>query len=127
MRCNHDVRRIHPPHLRTVQKQYLSQAQGSERSPLHDPSSADNLIRTYHKKQFNDAANELEDYGRKFIKEKVNSQFSDPIAKFDASIQEIRNSRNNRSTLCKKLEELQQECQSLIREIHATNIRNECS
>lgn len=74
--------------------------------------------------QFNDAANELEEYGRRFIKENVNSQFSDPIAKFDAGIQEIRDSRKNRSTLCRKLEELQQECQSLIRDIHTADTYN---
>lgn len=75
--------------------------------------------------QFNAAANELEDYGRQYIKDNVNRPLETSIATIDGNIQEIRNSRSNRSIACRNLEDLQKECRLLIQDIHASNIDQE--
>lgn len=69
--------------------------------------------------QFNVAANELEDYARQYIKDNVNRPLENSISVIDGNIQEIRNTRADRSTSCRALENLQRECRYLIQDIHA--------
>lgn len=69
--------------------------------------------------QFNVAANELEDYARQYIKDNVNRPLETSIATIDGNIQEIRDTRFNRSESCRQLEDLQQECRLLIQNIHS--------
>jgi uncharacterized membrane-anchored protein YhcB (DUF1043 family) len=71
--------------------------------------------------QFNMAANELEDYARQYIKDNVNCPLETTIATIDGNIQEIRDTRSNRSVACRQLEDLQKECRMLIRDIHSEN------
>lgn len=69
--------------------------------------------------QFNVAANELEDFARQYIKDNVNRPLETSIATIDGNIQEIRDTRSNRSETCRQLEDLQKECRLLIQDIHA--------
>ena len=69
--------------------------------------------------QFNVAANELEDYARQFIKSNVNRPLETSISVIDGNIQEIRDTRADRSSSCRTLENLQRECRYLIQDIHA--------
>ncbi len=69
--------------------------------------------------QFNAAANELEDFARQYIKDNVNRPLETSIATIDDNIQEIRDTRSNRSSNCRMLENLQKECRLLIQDIHA--------
>lgn len=71
--------------------------------------------------QFNVAANELEDYARQYIKDNVNRPLETSIAAMDGNIQEIRDTRSNRSENCRMLEYLQKECRLLIQDIHSEN------
>ena len=71
--------------------------------------------------QFNVAANELEDYARQYIKDNVNCPLETTIATIDGNIQEIRDTRSNRSVACRQLEDFQKECRMLIRDIHSEN------
>lgn len=68
--------------------------------------------------QFNSAANELEDYGRSFIKENVVSILDNSIHEIDENIDGIRSTRNNLSKYYKEMEKLKNECRSLIQDIH---------
>lgn len=68
--------------------------------------------------QFNLAANELEDYGKEFIKDNVVSILNNSIHEIDKNIDEIRATRNNRNKSCKEMEKLKNECQGLIQDIH---------
>ena len=72
--------------------------------------------------QFNVAANELEDYARQCIKDNVNRPLGNSIAVIDGNIQEIRNTRADRSASCRDLENLQRECRYLIQDIHAERV-----
>ena len=69
--------------------------------------------------QFNAAANELEDYARQFIKDSIDRPLGNLISVIDGNIEEIRNTRKNRSAICQTLESLQKECRNLIKDIHA--------
>lgn len=69
--------------------------------------------------QFNVAANELEDYARQYIMDNVNRPLENLIAALDGNIQEIRDTRSNRSTMCRQLEDIQKECRALIQDIHS--------
>lgn len=69
--------------------------------------------------QFNVVANELEDFGKVFIQKNIVNPLEEPISEIDRKIREIRKSRNDRNKICLKMETLQNECQNLIREIHA--------
>ena len=69
--------------------------------------------------QFNVAANELEDFARQYIRDNVNRPLETSIATIDGKIQEIRNSRSDRSASSRKLEELQKEYRLLIQNIHS--------
>lgn len=69
--------------------------------------------------QFNVAANELEDFARQYIKDNVNRPLETSIATIDENIQEIRDTRSNRSAACHQLEDLQKECRLLIQDIHS--------
>ena len=71
--------------------------------------------------QFNVAANELEDYARQYIKDNVYRPLENSIAVIDGNIQEIRDTRADRSASCRTLENLQRECRYLIQDIHAEN------
>ena len=71
--------------------------------------------------QFNVAANELEDYARQYIKDNVYRPLENSIAVIDGNIQEIRDTRADRSASCRTLENLQRECRCLIQDIHAEN------
>jgi len=68
--------------------------------------------------QFNTAANELEDYGRLFIRDNVTRALEGSIQGIDSNIREIRDSRANRSITCRRVEDLHNECQTLIQNIH---------
>ena len=68
--------------------------------------------------QFNSAANELEDYGRAFIKNHVISILDNSIHEIDENIDGIRSTRNNLSKYYKEMEKLKNECRSLIQDIH---------
>ena len=68
--------------------------------------------------QFNSAANELEDYGRSFIKENVVGILDNSIHEIDENIDGIRSTRNNLSKYYKEMEKLKNECRSLIQDIH---------
>lgn len=72
--------------------------------------------------QFNAAANELEDYARKYINDNINRPLGNSISAIDENIQEIRNTRRNRSAVCQTLETLQKECRYLIKDIHAERV-----
>lgn len=72
--------------------------------------------------QFNVAANELENYARQYIKDNVNRPLGNSIAIIDGNIQEIRDTRADRSASCRALENLQRECRYLIHDIHAENV-----
>lgn len=69
--------------------------------------------------QFNAAANELENYARDYIKKNIGCPLDSLIAKIDSCIDEIRNTRENRSAACLQLEKLQKECRLLIQDIHS--------
>ena len=69
--------------------------------------------------QFNVAANELENYARQYIKDNVNRPLGNSIAVIDGNIQEIRDTRADRSASCRAIENLQRECRYLIHDIHA--------
>ena len=69
--------------------------------------------------QFNVAASELEDYARQYIMDNVNRPLETSIAALDGNIQEIRDTRSNRSTTCRQLENIQKECRALIQDIHS--------
>lgn len=71
--------------------------------------------------QFNVVANELEDYARQYIKDNVNRPLETSIATIDGNIQEIRDTRSNRSEVCRQLEDIQKECRLLIQDIHSEN------
>lgn len=68
---------------------------------------------------FNDSANSLIDNGTKIIEEYVTSPLDKQIKEIDNQIQLIRETEENRSELCKKLELLKCDCQNLIHDIHA--------
>lgn len=70
--------------------------------------------------RFNTVANELEDFARQYIRDYVRKPLEDSISEIDDNIQEIRDSRNNRSLLCRNMEELQKECRLLIQAIHSS-------
>ena len=70
--------------------------------------------------QFNAAANGLEDYGRLYFKDNVGIKLEKSIATIDESIQEIRETRTERSNACRQLEELQKECRLFIQDIHTS-------
>lgn len=71
--------------------------------------------------QFNAAANELENFARQYIKENISCPLETSIATIDRNIQEIRNTRSNRSRACRNMEDLQKECRLLIQDIHSGN------
>lgn len=68
--------------------------------------------------QFNLVANKLEDHGKTFVKDQVNGLLQNSINELDSGIQEIRESRTNRTLACQQFEELQQDCRRIIRDIH---------
>ena len=69
--------------------------------------------------QFNNAANALEEFSRQYIVENLNSPLELSIATIDNDIQDIRDTRFNRSAACRQLEGLQKECRLLIHDIHS--------
>ncbi len=73
--------------------------------------------------QFNVVANELEDYARQFIMDSINTPLDNSIATIDNTIKEIRNTRSNRSLICRNMEDLQKECKLLIHDIHSEDIK----
>lgn len=72
--------------------------------------------------QFNVVASDLEDFAKQFINSHVNRPLDNSIKTLDDNIQGIRESRNNRSSLCCHLEDLQKECQQLINDIHTAEL-----
>lgn len=90
----------------------------------HDEERVREDLRTNRqniRSQFNAAANELEDYSRQYIRDNVNKPLEASIVTIDENIQEIRDSRTNRSQLCRTFEALQKECRHLIQDIHSVN------
>ncbi len=73
--------------------------------------------------QFNVAANELEDFARQYIRDSINTPLGNSIATIDGTIQEIRNTRSNRSLVCRNMEELQKDCKLLILDIHSRDLK----
>ena len=69
--------------------------------------------------QFNAAANELENFARKYIAENIDKPMDDSIGDLGDKIQEIRDSRADRSMSCRTMEDLQKKCRLLIQEIHS--------
>ena len=69
--------------------------------------------------QFNTAANEFEDFGRRYIEDNVVNSLAPSISDLDEKIYEIRETRSNRSVACRNFEKLQRECQKLIQSIHS--------
>ncbi|MEG1956752.1 MAG: GTPase [Lachnospiraceae bacterium] len=72
--------------------------------------------------QFNVAANELEDYAGQYIKDSITVPLENSIAGIDGTIQEIRDTRSNRSLTCRNMEDLQKECKLLIQDIHSEEL-----
>ena len=68
--------------------------------------------------QFNDAACELEDYGTQYVSENITRALAVPLTELDEKIDEIRTSKQNRSSACRQMESLERECKQLIHEIH---------
>ena len=54
-------------------------------------------------------------------KDNVNRPLETSISTIDGNIQEIRDTRSNRSAACRQLEDLQKECRLLIQDIHSEN------
>ena len=71
--------------------------------------------------KFYNAADGLEDYGRKYIQDEVENPLSDPIKEIDEAIDRIRSNRTNRNKAIRELEDIQKECRNLIRDIHGTS------
>ena len=69
--------------------------------------------------QFNAAAKGLENFARQYIKDNVDWPMGRSIAGIDENIQEIRDTRADRSASCRALENIQRECRDLIKAIHA--------
>lgn len=68
---------------------------------------------------FNQAANDLEEDSKRFINDNINKSLETSIATIDKNIQDIRNTRSDRSQSCLLLENLQEECRKLIQDIHS--------
>lgn len=68
--------------------------------------------------QFNDAACELEDYGTKYVSENITKGLAAHLTELDEKIDEIRTSKQNRSTACRQMESLKKEFKQLIHEIY---------
>ena len=73
--------------------------------------------------QFYNAADELEEYGRCYVQENIIVPLDNSIHEINDSINYIRLGRNDKNELCKKIIDLEEECQNLIREIHS-NIKS---
>ncbi len=67
---------------------------------------------------FNSAAKDLEDFSRQYVKENVYRPMEQSIASIDANIQNIRDTRDGKSSTCLKLENIQTECSRLIEKLH---------
>lgn len=68
--------------------------------------------------QFNDAANGLEDFGRKYIKEVVDKNVNPSIKEMDENIRNLQMSAQLDNENHKKLLQLQGDCLSLIQDVH---------
>lgn len=73
--------------------------------------------------QFNVAANELEDFARQYIRDSINTPLGNSISTIDGTIKEIKNTRSNRSLVCRNMEELQKDCKLLILDIHSRDLK----
>ena len=71
------------------------------------------------RKQFAQAASELEEAGREFTEKNVTLFLDSAIEQIDGNIRKIRESRLDRSDACMEMESLRDECLSMIKEIHA--------
>ena len=67
---------------------------------------------------FNSCAEQLEDYSKKYIKERVNKPIEKSISSIESNIRDIRSTRSGRSDLCLKLEGLQKEIGDMIQMLH---------
>ena len=67
---------------------------------------------------FNSAAKDLEDFSRQYVKENVYRPMEQSIASIDANIQNIRDTRDGKSSACVRLENIQTECSKLIEKLH---------
>lgn len=67
---------------------------------------------------FNSAAKDLEDFSRQYVKENVYRPMEQSIASIDANIQNIRDTRDGKSSTCVRLENIQTECSKLIEKLH---------
>lgn len=74
--------------------------------------------RRFIRSAFNEEAYNLEDYFRQYIETNASAPLDLAISEMDSSIQEIRDTRQDRSLSCKNLEKLKRECNKLIRDIH---------
>lgn len=73
---------------------------------------------------FNSAADDLNDYGKKFIDSNVGVTLDKHISEIDASLKELRGLRKNKSDFCRSVEQTKDQCEKLIRKIHVAT-RNE--
>ena len=68
--------------------------------------------------QFNDAANGLEDFGRNYIKAIVDKNINPSITEMDENIRNLQTKAQLDNENYKKLLQLQEDCISLIQEVH---------
>ena len=73
---------------------------------------------------FNTEADRLANESNKRIDEVFAKYFDDPITGYESTISDIRKSRENRDENCKILEDIQDRCIALIKEIHKSNIKS---
>ena len=69
------------------------------------------------KQQFNAAANELLDYGNKFIENYITLPIGETTDELYQHIRDICDARRANSSFCKEVDKIQQDCQKLIHDI----------
>jgi uncharacterized membrane-anchored protein YhcB (DUF1043 family) len=74
--------------------------------------------RTNIRRQFNQAANELVEFGNNYIKEQMSNTFDVKIQEHDEKLRMLRKDIANRTDLCRYMDKLDNECYSLIRKVH---------
>ena len=95
----------------------IKEDQEDERNREELRKSRQNIV-----SQFNLEANNLEDFARHFIEENVIIPLGSLIDNIDDNIEKIRNTRMERNEACRKLEDLQKQCRTLIQDIHSNDV-----
>lgn len=68
--------------------------------------------------RFNDAANNVESHFTKALSNYLEQYYLPRVNDIDSQVDEIRKLREGKSEACKRLEKIQDDCRSLIKEIH---------